>query len=173
MNYNFSENTIQLRPVLPSDQDFLKMVYFSTREKEMERVSHWTAEMKEAFLNQQFNAQHNYYHSTYLEANFLIILYKNMAIGRLYIDEFLGNKDIRIIDISILPNWRNKGIGKSILTEILNQAKSQDKKVSIHVESFNPAMHLYKRLGFEKVSETNGVYHLLEYNHHFEGVPSA
>jgi ribosomal protein S18 acetylase RimI-like enzyme len=33
------------------------------------------------------------------------------------------------------------------------------------VEAFNPAKHLYERLGFEKISETNGVYHLMQWNY--------
>nr|WP_278012004.1 hypothetical protein [Flavobacterium gyeonganense] len=40
----------------------------------------------------------------------------------------------------------------------------KNRNVSIHVESFNPAMNLYKRLGFKKISETNGVYHLMEWS---------
>jgi ribosomal protein S18 acetylase RimI-like enzyme len=82
----------------------------------------------------------------------------------LYIDFFFEKKGIRIIDITLLPNWRKKEIGSSILKEITEKAAVNQMKVSIHVESFNPAMNLYKRLGFTKISETNGVYHLMEWS---------
>ena len=52
-----------------------------------------------------------------------------------------------------------------ILKSILDRAKTIEKNVTIHVESFNPAMNLYHKLGFKKISETNGVYHLLEWNY--------
>ena len=33
----------------------------------------------------------------------------------------------------------------------------------IHVEHNNPAMRLYKRLGFRKIDD-NGIYHLMEWS---------
>ncbi len=82
----------------------------------------------------------------------------------MYIDFFFEKKGIRIIDITLLPNWRKKNIGSSILAAIIKKAALKNMNVSIHVESFNPAMNLYKRLGFTKISETNGVYHLMEWS---------
>jgi ribosomal protein S18 acetylase RimI-like enzyme len=163
MALKFTDNTIQLRPIAASDIGFLKKVYYSTREKELEKATDWTTEIKEAFINQQFEAQHNYYQKNYLTAVFWVITKDKTNIGRLYIDEHFGAEEIRIIDITLLPNWRNKGLGQQILNAIISRAENKKKKVSIHVESFNPAMALYFKLGFKKVSETNGVYHLLEW----------
>jgi N-acetylglutamate synthase-like GNAT family acetyltransferase len=157
-------DSIHLRPFSDNDISFLQKVYFSTREKELEQTPDWTFEMKQAFLSHQFEAQHSHYQKNYPTAHFYIIEIENNTIGRLYIDEKFEQQNIRIIDITILPDWRNKGIGQQILTEIINRAKQENKKVSIHVETFNPAMQMYFRLGFKKVSETNGVYHLLEIN---------
>lgn len=42
-------------------------------------------------------------------------------------------------------------------------AEDNNLSVTIHVERFNPAMELYKKLGFVLVSQTNEVYHLLEW----------
>ena len=42
------------------------------------------------------------------------------------------------------------------------KAKNHDINIRIHVESMNPALHLYERLGFHRVTE-NGLYFLLEY----------
>lgn len=87
-----------------------------------------------------------------------------ITIGRLYIDFYFEKKGVRIIDITLLPDWRKKNIGTRVLKEILKKATLNKIAVSIHVESFNPAMNLYTRLGFRKISETNGVYHLMEWN---------
>ena len=45
---------------------------------------------------------------------------------------------------------------------ILTQAEAIGKRVTIHVEMFNPALKLYERLGFEKKGE-HGVYHFMEW----------
>lgn len=112
----------------------------------------------------KFTGFSTYYQDNYKEAKFYIIEKENATIGRLYIDFFFEQKSIQIIDITLLPEWRKKNIGSSILNEIIKKADENNLNVSIHVETFNPAMELYKRLGFEKISETNGVYHLMEWS---------
>lgn len=155
--------SLGLREIADDDIDFLKKVYFSVREDEMKQVGHWTDEMKNAFLTQQFNAQHTHYQQNYTEAKYWVIEIEKQGIGRLYYDES-GDK-VCIIDIALLPEYRSKGLGEGILKSIFERAKAIEKNVEIHVETFNPAMRLYLRLGFKKVSETNGVYHLLEWNY--------
>jgi GNAT superfamily N-acetyltransferase len=155
---------ISLRDIQKSDLPILCEIYGSTRKEELEKGTNWSEEQKRIFIEHQFFAQHEYYQKNYIGAKFYIIEKKNNVIGRLYIDFFFEKKGIRIIDITLLPNWRKKEIGSSILKEITEKAAVNQMKVSIHVESFNPAMNLYKRLGFTKISETNGVYHLMEWS---------
>ena len=89
----------------------------------------------------------------------LILNTRGQPIGRLYLDE--RQDEIRIIDIALLPANRGNGIGGRILEDILAQAQKSHKPVRIHVEKNNPAMRLYRRLGFFPV-EDQGVYELLE-----------
>ncbi|MNQ39753.1 Acetyltransferase (GNAT) family protein [compost metagenome] len=155
---------ISLRDIQESDLPILCEIYGSTRTEELERGTNWNEEQKKFFIEQQFFAQHEYYQKNYKGAKFYIIEKENNVVGRLYIDFFFEKKGIRIIDITLLPNWRKKDIGSSILAAIIKKAALKNMNVSIHVESFNPAMNLYKRLGFTKISETNGVYHLMEWS---------
>ncbi len=164
MKLIFKNRHINLRLFSEADIGFLKKVYFSTREEELKQVVDWTLEMKNIFLTQQFNAQHDYYQKNYVGASFWVVEYQKKEIGRLYYDE-ISTDGIRIIDIAILPEYQKKGIGTEILNGIFERAKAIEKPVTIHVESFNPAMNLYIRLGFQKISETNGVYHLLQWNY--------
>jgi ribosomal protein S18 acetylase RimI-like enzyme len=158
-----SKLSLGLREFVDDDIDFLKKVYFSVREDEMKQVGHWTDEMKLSFLTHQFNAQHTHYQQNYTEAKYWVIEQEKEGIGRLYYDE--SGERISIIDIALLPECRGKGLGEGILKAIFERAKAIEKNIEIHVESFNPAMRLYFRLGFNKISETNGVYHLLEWNY--------
>jgi RimJ/RimL family protein N-acetyltransferase len=164
MILSLKNKDLELRAFSERDVPFLKKIYFSTREAELNQVNDWTESMKQAFLTHQFEAQHEYYQKNYVGAKFFVIEKRKEIIGRLYYQEgFEGT--IRIIDIALLPKFQNQGLGTSILNDIMEQAKTIKQPITIHVESFNPAMVLYERLGFKKISETNGVYHLLQWNY--------
>jgi GNAT superfamily N-acetyltransferase len=165
MDLKLSDTSIGLRPIRDEDLKVLCEIYGSTREEELKQVTQWSAEQKAAFIEQQFLAQHDYYQKNYVGAAFYLILKKGTPIGRLYIHPNFQEKGVRIIDIALLPQWQGQGIGTGILSDIQTKACEWGRAVSIHVESFNPAKLLYKRLGFKKISETNGVYHLMEWKH--------
>lgn len=84
-------------------------------------------------------------------------------IGRLYVDEWA--EEIRIVDLALLPQFRNRGYGTQLLKNLLAEGREKGKAVSIHVEQFNPAQNLYARLGFQPV-ETHGVYVLMRTSSH-------
>ena len=163
MKLELTDHTISLRTINKTDNDALLRIYASTRLEELKLATNWSEELKQKFLEFQFNAQHNYYQEIYTGAHFWMIEKKGEPIGRLYLDENFENKTVRIIDITLLPEWRGKGIGNQIIMDIIHFAAKRNQPVSIHVESFNPAMNLYKKMGFELIDITNGVYHLLEW----------
>jgi ribosomal protein S18 acetylase RimI-like enzyme len=138
---------------------FLQTVYASTRQEELSVVP-WTDEQKSEFLAWQFEAQHIHYMKHYPDADFELILKKGKPIGRLYQEEW--RSEIRIIDIALLPEYRGKGIGTRLLKDIQATARKKGLAVSIHVEHNNPALSLYRRLGFVKISE-EGVYWLMKW----------
>jgi ribosomal protein S18 acetylase RimI-like enzyme len=158
LNVRAMSAAISLRPVGPGEEAFLYRVYASTREEEL-ALTGWDAPQKEAFLRMQFHAQHRYYQEQFPDASFQIILRDGAPAGRLYLGRWAS--EIRIIDIALLPEHRNAGIGSALLGEILAEADRAGKPVSIHVERFNPALRLYERLGFTRAGD-NGVYYLLE-----------
>ncbi len=150
---------IRFRAIGARDLKFLYRVYASTRADEMALVD-WTEAEKTAFLRMQFEAQHKYYAEHFPEARFDLILEGNRRIGRLYVDR--RPDEIRIIDIALLLEHRNAGIGARLLRDLLDEAAHAGKPVRIHVEQLNPAMALYRRLGFTEVEE-RGVYWLMEW----------
>lgn len=120
----------------------------------------WTEDQKKAFLRMQFNAQHQYYQDVYAGANFQIILLNGQPIGRLYLARW--SHEIRIIDIALLSQFRNSGIGTALLKDLLAEAAQAGQAVTIHVEKFNQALRLYERLGFVKTLD-KGVYFFLKW----------
>ena len=151
--------SVTLRPTQPQDEEFLCGLYASTRTEELAVVD-WPAHEKEAFLRMQFTAQHTYYHESYAKASYQVILLDGQPVGRLYVQRW--DNEIRLIDISLLPEHRNRGIGSSLLSELMAEARGSGRPLTIHVEKFNPALRLYERLGFRR-SDDRGVYWFLEW----------
>jgi ribosomal protein S18 acetylase RimI-like enzyme len=150
---------LTFRRIADADLGFLARVYASTRSEEL-ATTPLTGEQKAAFLAMQFQAQHAHYQKHYPEADWLVTTYAGEDIGRLYLERWPSQH--RIIDITLLPEYRGRGLGEKLLRDLMDEAKAAGKAVSIHVEKFNPAMRLYRRLGFT-IEEDKGVYDLMRW----------
>lgn len=150
---------ISFRRIRPADEPFLNRLYHSTRWDEM-ALTTWSDEEKRVFLDQQFTAQHKFYQEQFASAEFSLVLKSGRRAGRLYIDR--RDDEIRLIDIALLPEYRNGGVGRALLERLLAEAREIGQPVRIHVEQFNPALRLYDRLGFRKVRD-EGPYFLMEW----------
>lgn len=146
------------RPLTKSDFPFLIKLYRSTRAEELKTYD-WNEEQKDKFIEFQFNAQHSHYINSFKGADFLIIILNKTEIGRIYL--WRTDSQIQIIEISLLEKYRGKSIGTNILTELIEESKKTGKKLNLHVEHNNPAIKLYKRLGF-RITEDTGVYYFME-----------
>jgi GNAT superfamily N-acetyltransferase len=151
---------ITFRPVCPGDEGFLAEVYASTRLDELASLG-WTAAQQQAFLGMQFTAQHRSYLAQFPAADFLIILWHDRPIGRLYLERRAD--EIRGIDIALLPEHRGAGLGTAILQDLLAEAARAGKPFRIHVAKWNRAQRLYERLGFSTL-EDDGAYLFMEWS---------
>lgn len=150
---------VGLRPVAPDDEPFLLAVYASTRASELEQVP-WTHEQKTAFVAQQFGAQSQHYARHYSAMSADVVVVDGKPAGRLLVAR--GGSELRIVDISLLPEFRGRGVGSELIKCLQNEAESAGKSVTIHVEKFNPAFGLYRRLGFREVLD-EGVYLMMSW----------
>lgn len=150
---------LTFRRIADADLPFLARVYASIRAEELASTD-WSDQDKAAFLDHQFQAQHAHYQRYYPNADWLVTMHEGRDIGRLYIERWPSQH--RIIDIAFLPEHRGKGYGEALLRDLLDEASAVGKDVSIHVEKFNPAMRLYRRLGFV-TEEDKGVYDLMRW----------
>jgi ribosomal protein S18 acetylase RimI-like enzyme len=151
---------VALRPVTDADRDFLVGVYGSSRDEELSQVE-WAPGQREAFIRMQFDAQDADYRKHNPDGSFDVIEVEGRPAGRLYVDRRPG--DIRIVDISLLPEFRGAGTGKRLIEQLMDEAASSGRILSIHVEIHNRAAHLYERLGFVVAAE-RGVYRRMEWS---------
>lgn len=154
-----TEAGLTFRCITDADLPLLARIYASTRAEELAPVP-WSEDQKAAFLDMQFRAQHTHYQKYYPDADWLIVMRGGEDIGRLYLDRLADHHCI--IDIALLPDQRGRGLGEALLRDLLDEAGAAGRSVEIHVEKQNPAMRLYRRLGFI-TEQDKGVYDLMRW----------
>ena len=125
----------RLRAGGEADRVFLFESYKKTLGPYIERVWGWD----EAFQNLGF-WKHNPL------SRFQVIMVDELAAGGLHVEE--DHDVIAIRMIFVLPEFQNRGIGSSVISDILAQARSSAKHVGLKVIKHNPAISLYESMGF-------------------------
>jgi len=148
-----TSNSVNLRPAAPDDESFLRKVFASTRIDEFKFLADQS--QLDALINMQFNFQRQQYEAAYPHAEHNIILHDDQPIGHLFVDE--GDREFTLVDIALLPEWRNAGIGRLLIEQLLTRATAVGKAVRLHVSKSNPARRLYERLGFA-INGEDGMY---------------
>ncbi|WP_017158958.1 GNAT family N-acetyltransferase [Xanthomonas phaseoli] len=137
---------LALRPEQPDDLAWLQELYASTRSDELAPVP-WPEAAKRAFLLQQFALQRTHYRQQFADADFLIVQASGLSIGRLYLHRATAHHTL--VDISLLPDWRGKGIGSQLIAHAQACARDAGCALSLRVLHANPAARrLYARHGF-------------------------
>lgn len=103
----------------------------------------------------QFRAQRTHYERAYPEREDFVIEVDGQSAGEWLVAELPS--EIRLIDVSLLRQYRGQGIGTALLTGLLERASDAEKPVVLHVEMHNPAKRLYDRFKFE-VEDEVGIY---------------
>jgi ribosomal protein S18 acetylase RimI-like enzyme len=145
---------IMLRPVQPSDEAFLFRVYASTRMEEVAAFG-WEEAQQQAFLRMQFDMQRRSYAMHYPHARHELICFGQALAGRMLTNRSADT--FTLVDISLLPEYRNRGIGSALIRQLQEEAAAAGASICLHVFAGNRAQQLYSRMGFQ-VSATNDPY---------------
>lgn len=138
-------------PVSPSDQAFLFEVYTSTRREELSAMG-WDEGSQRTFLLEQFQLREEIYSRQCPHAERLILLHQDQRAGAAILCR--RPHEIRLVDLALLPAFRNLGIGTALLRLLQAEAERTHRRVGLQVQRRNPARRLYERLGFVKTSQT-------------------
>jgi ribosomal protein S18 acetylase RimI-like enzyme len=150
--------TVELRPVTESDNDFLLAVYGSTREAELAQAE-WLEGQKEMFLRWQFELQRREYDSRFPDADYRVILVDQQPAGRIWVGA--DEEQIRLLDIALLPEFQNRGVGTALLQKLMVEAENAGKALRHMVFVLNNnADRFYERLGFKKIEDFGAYKHM-------------
>ncbi len=131
----------------------METVYADTRRDEL-AIFNWSREQENAFFKMQFEMQTRAYRMQFPDAVYYIVEFAEKPVGRLIVEH--GEREIKLIDISLLAEFRNRGIGAVIIENLKAEAASGGKAVFLHVLKTNEsAKRFYERLGFAVVEDAD------------------
>lgn len=139
------ELLLSARPVTEDDASLLYEIYASTRREEVQAFG-WPPAQQEAFLRMQFEARRRSYGAAHPSAEYTILLHDATPAGSMIVSR--DPSAIHLIDIALLPEFRNRGLGTHLLRDLIREASASQRPVRLWVLRGNPAIHLYSRLGF-------------------------
>ncbi|HYN14458.1 MAG TPA: GNAT family N-acetyltransferase [Terriglobales bacterium] len=152
-----------LEPVLTAagagDLDFLFQLYASTRLEEVSSFG-WDERQLAGFMRMQFTARERAYASAYSGAERSLILYDGQRVGAIIVQR--QEREIRLIDIALLPEARSRGIGTVLIVDLIRECRRANKPLRLQVAKSNRAGSLYRRLGFIKTGE-DAMYDQMEF----------
>jgi len=142
------------------EESFLYALYASARTEELAAWG-WEQPMVDAFLRMQWNAQRQSYSLQFPDAEELLIRIGGRNAGRCLLHK--APSSLRIVDISLLPEYRNQGVGSRAIRRLMEQAGRSGLPVELSVSADNRAKRLYERLGFEAVG-ASGPYVMMRWS---------
>lgn len=129
-------------PVIETDCDRLFDLHKVSLGPYIEQIFGWEEERQRQLFNQNFILENGYW-----------IFADQIRVGvvsyQIYPEHFYLEK------IEIYPELQGQGYGSQVITDIISQADEKSLSVELQVFKINPAIALYKRLGFAQIGETN------------------
>ncbi|WP_186786210.1 GNAT family N-acetyltransferase [Paenibacillus agilis] len=155
---------MQCRPACSEDEPYLFELYADSRREEILTWG-WDELTRDAFLQMQWKAQQLSYAAQYPDAqHFIIATKEHIPVGRYIL--WSSNQHIILVDLTIHHQYRNQGLGTSILTMLQAEAIHTSKPIVLSVFEHNiTAKRLYERLGFCIIQNT-GLYATMTWTPH-------
>jgi ribosomal protein S18 acetylase RimI-like enzyme len=144
--------TITRRPATDADREFARQVHHQAyRDVIEQQFGPWCEEDQDRFFAGDWR-----------DAQFEIILADGQPCGYACIED--RDEDLHVRELVILPAYQNRGIGSTLLREVVERARQR--RVPVHLGTFhkNRAVALYRRLGFREIGQTD-IHILMQWKH--------
>ena len=120
-----------LRPATQADLELLDRIHTENMKGYVEQLYSWNSNL---FIDNFIAAQYQVIEVDCVIAGFLKVV--------------VSQSDIYLGEIQIAARDRSKGIGSSIISNLIRRARQDDRRLWLKVIKNNPAVELYRRLGF-------------------------
>lgn len=119
---------------------FAAALYFDSAEKLLLALGRWDERRVGGRFRQAFRREHGQ-----------VISVDGTDIGWMQVS--LSADGFHLHQLHIVAGFRNRGIGTRLIGTLLERACGMEKRVVLNVMRGNPAISLYRRLGFRVVGE--------------------
>ena len=144
-------SSVSLRPATAEDESFLFDLYCAVRAPEFALLP-LPPEQKNHLIAMQYAAQRNAYRAEYPGSSYEIVLEQGRPVGRIWIARL--EDEFHLVDIALLPQARNAGIGTMLMKQLQAEARRAGKPVRSSIFQFNPgSLRFHQRLGFQVTNE--------------------
>ena len=80
------------------------------------------------------------------------------AVGFSLVRSIVGESELLLL--AVAPDHRRRGIGRELLQQFLDSARAHGvTRAHLEVRDGNPAIHMYRRAGFEPIGRRRNYYH--------------
>jgi ribosomal protein S18 acetylase RimI-like enzyme len=141
--------TISCRPEIPEDEPFLRALILQNISEELAALE-WPEPMRGQLLEMQSTARRRAIRTARPGARSEIIVADGASAGWLVVAE--QPSEIRLMEIMILHSLRGRGVGSTVVRNLLAEAGGARKPLRLSVSATNAgAIRLYERLGFRRI----------------------
>jgi ribosomal protein S18 acetylase RimI-like enzyme len=149
--------TVSTRPATDQDDAFLFALFKAVRSPEFAHALLPLAQL-DLLLSIQYAGQKQTYGARYPDGNAVILL-EGAPVGRIWL--FRGTSEHRLVDISLMPEFRNRGFGVALVMEAIAAARAGGVPLRCSVAATNPgSLRFHQRLGFQIVGQDDLNYNL-------------
>jgi len=147
-----------LRARQDEDEEFLVALYAGTRAEELSQVE-WGEGQQYLFVKWQFDLQRREYETRFPDAEYNLIFVDDQPAGRIWIGR--DKEQIRLLDIALLPEFQNRGVGTLLLRRLIDEARAAGKPLRHMIFVLNNDAHrFYERLGFVVIEDLGAYKHM-------------
>ncbi|WP_271411393.1 GNAT family N-acetyltransferase [Pseudomonas sp. Q1-7] len=138
--------SLRRRPATPADESWLRQLFAQLRGLDPALLAACPA-----VLEQQWQLQQRVFASRYPGARTEVLLLEDRPVGLVTLHE--SDSSMRILELGLDSRYRGQGLGDDLLSSIVRDADARGKALELAVMRHNPALRLYRRLGFRPLPD--------------------
>jgi ribosomal protein S18 acetylase RimI-like enzyme len=150
---------LTLRPVQADDEPFLSRLFYLAQLETLKYANLNDSERDQLIALVYAGFQRDYAMIAAALDDRLVLLDQE-PIGRMIIIQ--SGSEIRLADLLILSQYRNRGIGSALISQLQTESVISKRPLRLRVVKHSPSVRLYRRLGFYLVEDA-GVQWSLEW----------
>ncbi len=128
------------------DYEFIFYIIKLTLKEYIDSLWGWNEDVEHLFFKEEMT-----------EENAFIIKVDNERIG--YLSLLRKKDEVEIENLLLLPQFQNKGLGRGIIKNLIEECRKEEKKLVLKTFKANKrANKFYRKLGFDLIEENEDYY---------------